>query len=122
MDLPDENWQKKKQLLTVDLYVQILIILVSGVLAFADVFAGMCGIYFVLGGYQLISSLIHLVFKPISGIRKAYYPQLCIHLIVLGFSISIGLLVVLYAELFLTAITALYYITVTIVELVKLKK
>ncbi len=122
MDLPNENWQKKKSLLTVDLYAQILIILLSIVIFFGDPLAGFGGIYFVLGGYQLISSLIHLAFKPISGMRKAYYPQLIIHLMLLGIGIAGEAIELLYIELFLTAITALYYIAVTIVEFVGLKK
>ena len=122
MDLPNENWQKKKQLLTVDLYAQVLIILVSGILFFMDPFLGLGGIYLVLGGYQLISSLIHLSFKPISGLRKAYYPQLVIHLIALGIGIGGGLIVVLYAELFLTLITAVYYIVITVSEYIEFNK
>lgn len=129
MNLPNENAINlpagkagKKQLLTIDLYTQVLVIVVSFFLFFVDPFAGMGGIYFVLGGYQLISSLIHLAFKPLSGLRKAYYPQLIIHLMLLGIGIAGELIELLYVELFLTALTAIYYLTVTIVEFVEMKK
>jgi hypothetical protein len=122
MDLPNDKNEKKKQLLTVDLYVQLLIILISMIAFFGDPMMGFGGIYLVLGGYQLISSLIHLAFKPISGLRKAYYPQLIIHLVLLGIGIAGESIELLYIELFATALTALYYLTVTIVDFVDIKK
>lgn len=122
LDFPTENFAKKKTLLMVDIIAQPLILAVCAMLLFVDGFAALCGIYFVLGGYQLISSIIHLYFKPISAMRKAYYPQLIIHLIILSVGILTGHLLILYVELFATAVTALYYLTTTIVDFIEIKR
>ena len=122
LNLPQENLQKKKTLLLVDLIAQLLILVVSGFVFFVDSFAAFWGIYIVLGGYQCISSVIHLFLKPNSGMRKAYYPQLVIHLIVLAIGIFTENIFILYVELFATAITALYYLATTIVDFVVVKR
>ncbi len=115
----EKKAENKRKLVQIDLFAQLIIIIGSILFAFVDPFIGLGGFYLVLGGYQLISSLIHLGFRPMSGLRAAYYPQLIIHLLVLAVGLFTGSILILYIELFATAITAFYYLAVTIVELVK---
>ncbi|HLP10848.1 MAG TPA: hypothetical protein VK177_02890 [Flavobacteriales bacterium] len=82
-----------------------------------------CTFYFVLGGYQLLSSILHLTFEKAFAHRRNYYIQLLIHggawaLIAIGFTFNAPpLMFPLFIELLLAPATAIYYFVITIQDL-----
>lgn len=81
--------------------------------------------YFILGGYQLTSAIIHFIQEKPSLQRRAYNIQLVIHLsawAIIGLSAATVLIAptiffLLMFELCCTLLTALYYYIITINEL-----
>jgi hypothetical protein len=117
--------------LYIDLYVQIGIL---GVFFYVwgfgsgDKAAGV--FYFILGGYQLASSLVHLLTPNAFKNRKGYYVQLLIHgfiwanifLSIVAESVFAPGMMGLYVELFFSPLTAIYYFVITIMDLQALPK
>lgn len=72
--------------------------------------------YFGIGSYQFISSLVQLYFqKKTHALYRIYYIQLCIHLVFFLSAFTPAGLIGLFALLYLSPVTALYYFIVTIV-------
>lgn len=114
-----------------DLFAQISIL---GIFFFNLGFGGsgwaFCTFYFVLGGYQLLSSLVHLAIPNACKNRKGYYIQLIVHVFVwLGIFLALKIggvfafgFIGLYIELLLSPLTAIYYFIVTIQDFQALPK
>ncbi|HYG53306.1 MAG TPA: hypothetical protein VD905_20550 [Flavobacteriales bacterium] len=119
IDAPMEdvkNKQGEQAKLKVDVIVQTTILAVAAITLVADGF-GIMVFYFGIGAYQLISSLVHLQYKNHSFGRKAYWPQLFIHILTFAsLAVVEEPIQVLFLMLFTTGFTAIYYYVLTLVE------
>lgn len=109
--------------LKVDLYLQISLIGLAIVLIPLNWQYSFLIFYFGLGAYQLVSSLWHLAYKPIGLIRKIYFALLGVHGI-LGLSLFVAqetIYLMLFAIMALSTLTAIFYLIITILDLLRVK-
>jgi len=129
METIDETQHKKKLLslkekLQTDVVIQSILlgICLLGILT-QSFGLGFISFYFLLGGYQLISSLSHLAYKNHSVRRKLYWPQLIIHVFTFGSLLIVEEPIdVLLVTLFTTGFSAFYYYILTLIEYANLRK
>lgn len=109
--------------LNVDLYLQISLIGLAIVLIPLNWQYSFLIFYFGLGAYQLASSLWHLAYKPIGLNRKIYFVILGVHglLGLLLFVAEDSIYIMLFAVMSLSTLTAIYYLVITILDLLHAK-
>ncbi len=81
--------------------------------------------YFVVGGWQVLSVIIHFFFRPPypTTMRKIYLVALALVFVVTLGSIPLkGILMVLMGLLFVTPVMAIYYLVTCMVETKRLKQ
>lgn len=110
--------------LTVDLWAQIVLFAIClSFLAIQEYETAAGCFYFGVGGYQFVTSMVHLRNRSQwSGIRRAYYPQLIVHACLLIGGIAAFMIPVLFVELFATPLTAIYLLVITIIEYAQVTK
>lgn len=105
----------------IDLIVQLLILLATGAMYFVDSNMAFISLYFVFGGWQFMSMLVHLIAKWNNDhfLRRIYLFALLV--IVIIFLISLALVTLMiwlfYLLLFVTPVLGLYYVLVCWLEL-----
>lgn len=124
---------KTKKLLQIDISIQVSIL----ILTFFAIVANELGyafmlFYFVLGGYQLLSFVLHYLIRKKRNGNTAVYAKL-IFTVVIGFVICILLQFIPQLEfmpiflylvilLFLGPFLALYYLIISVIDLQEIKK
>lgn len=118
-----------KTKLLVDIVAQTILLTLTAIIATTvwamqwNDYSWAAGIfYFGLGGYQLITSLVHLAYRSPSTLFKLYYIQLVVYVFLFMALFGAGSLMCGYILLFVTPLSAIYYLTITIVSYNHAKK
>ena len=105
----------------IDLIVQLLILLTTGGLYFVDSNTAFISLYFVFGGWQFMSMLVHLIAKWNNDhlLRRIYLYALLAVVIIFLISLAFVTLMIwlFYLLLFITPVLGLYYVLVCGLEL-----
>lgn len=97
----------------IDLIVQLLILLTTGALYFVDTNMAFTSLYFVMGGWQFMSMLVHLIAKWNNDHLPRRIYLFALLAIVIIFLISLAFVTLMiwyfYLLLFITPVLGLYY-------------
>jgi hypothetical protein len=114
------NTNQFRQLKLVDLIGQILIVLLALVYWFIDQEASLLLAYGIMGGWQLLSCIVHIVSKKgmISTLRKVYVYTLILLVatFLIGLLVPIVLVYYFYFLLFLAPCMGIYYLIMSLIE------